>query len=99
MSDAEYELYYWPTLPGRGEFVRLVLEDAGVPYVDKAQQVETKAGFAMIAAYLEGTADGHPVFAPPVLKVGDLVIAQTPVICRFLGRRHGLAPMGEAEDL
>ncbi|MEM7676232.1 MAG: glutathione S-transferase [Myxococcota bacterium] len=99
MSDAEYELYYWPTLPGRGEFVRLVLEDAAVPYVDKARQVDLDDGFAMITDYLEGTAPGHPMFAPPVLKVKDLLLSQTPVICRFLGRRHGLAPLEEAEDL
>lgn len=30
-----YELYYWPSIPGRGEFVRLALEDAGAPYKNR----------------------------------------------------------------
>ncbi len=29
-----YELFYWPGLQGRGEFVRLALEEAGADYVD-----------------------------------------------------------------
>jgi glutathione S-transferase len=70
-----YELYYWPEIPGRGEFVRLV---------------------AAVVAFYEGRHAGHPVFAPPVLKQGDFVLAQTAAICDFLGRRHGLAPRDEA---
>jgi glutathione S-transferase len=28
-----YELYYWPGIQGRGEFIRLALEEAGAPYL------------------------------------------------------------------
>lgn len=100
MTEPSYELFYWPTLPGRGEFVRLVLEDAGVPYIDRGRQSPEEGGGAeAVLAYLLGEMPGFPAYAPPVLRVGDLVLAQTPVICRYLGRRHGLAPMNEPEDL
>jgi glutathione S-transferase len=91
---APYLLYYWPEIPGRGEFVRLVLEDAGAPYVDVGRS-EEHGGVGAVVAYWEGRADGHPVFAPPVLKHGELVLAQTAAICHYLGRRHGLAPVDE----
>jgi glutathione S-transferase len=97
VSFTPYELYYWPEIPGRGEFVRLVLEEAGVPYLDVARQPPAEGGGveAVVAFYAGGHA-GHPVFAPPVLKQGDFVLAQTAAICDFLGRRHGLAPADEA---
>ncbi len=92
-----YELYYWPNIPGRGEFVRLVLEEAGAPYVDVARQSRGEGGgIEAVVAFYAGRHEGHPVFAPPVLKQGDLVLAQTAAICDFLGRRHGLAPDDEA---
>jgi glutathione S-transferase len=91
-----YELYYWPNIPGRGEFVRLVLEEAGVPWVDVGRLPrEQGGGLEAVVAYWEGRSEGHPVFAPPVLKQGELVLAQTAAICHFLGRRHGLAPGDE----
>jgi glutathione S-transferase len=94
-----YELYYWPAIPGRGEFVRLVLEDAGVTYVDVGRLPPAEGGgVEAVAAFYAGRTDGHPVFAPPVLKQGDLVLAQTAAICHFLGRRHGLAPADEAGE-
>jgi len=92
-----YELYYWPQIPGRGEFVRLVLEEAGATYVDVGRRPrEEGGGVEAVAAFWAGRSEGHPVFAPPVLKHGDLVLAQTAAICHFLGRRHGLAPDDEA---
>jgi glutathione S-transferase len=95
-----YELYYWPEIPGRGEFVRLVLEDAGVTYADVGRLPAAEGGgVEAVAAFYAGRADGHPVFAPPVLKQGDLVLAQTAAICHFLGRRHGLAPADEAGEV
>lgn len=95
-----YELYYWPEIPGRGEFVRLVLEDAGVPYVDVARRPRKEGGgIEAVVAFYAGKSAGHPVFAPPVLKAGELVLAQTALICHFLGRRHGLAPPDEAGEL
>jgi glutathione S-transferase len=99
MSTTPYELYYWPSIPGRGEFVRLVLEEAGVPYVDVGRGPRKEGGgVEAVVAFYAGRNSGHPVFAPPVLKHGDLVLAQTAAICHFLGRRHGLAPDDEAGE-
>ena len=95
-----YELYYWPFLPGRGELIRLILEDSGTPYIDVARKPEEEGGGASaVIAFCKGEREGHPIFAPPVLKVGDLVIAQTANICRFLGERLGLAPNDEVGRL
>jgi glutathione S-transferase len=97
---APYELYYWPTIPGRGEFVRLVLEEAGAEYVDVGRRPrEQGGGIEAVLAFYAGRSAGHPVFAPPVLRHGELVLAQTAAICHFLGRRHGLAPRDEAGEL
>ena len=102
MAD-RYELYYWPEIPGRGEFVRLVLEDAGMDYVDVGRLSESEGGGTRaVIAYYEGSAEGHPIFAPPVLKHGEAVIAQTAAICHYLGCRHDLAPgdeVGQAQAL
>ena len=99
MTTPPYELYYWPEIPGRGEFVRLVLEEAGVPYVDVGRDERAPGGgMEAVVAFYQGRNEGHPVFAPPVLKHGDFVLAQTAAICHFLGRRHGLAPGDEAGD-
>ena len=92
-----YALYYWPMLPGRGEFVRVVLEDAGARYDDVARRSEAEGGgVKAILPFLQGQGPGHPAYAPPILRWGDEVIAQTPAICMFLGERHGLAPEGPA---
>lgn len=91
-----YELYYWPPLPGRGEPIRLIFEDAGVPYRDVGRLPEEGGGgVKAIFAYYAGEREGHPAFAPPVLKVGELVLAQMSTICLYLGRRLGLAPADE----
>ncbi|SDF40667.1 MULTISPECIES: glutathione S-transferase [unclassified Duganella] len=84
-----YQLYYWDGLQGRGEFVRLALEEAGVPYVDVARQ---KKGMPALMASLDGDKVAHPSFAPPVLQAGALLIGQTTNILMFLGAKHGLAP-------
>ncbi len=95
-----YELYYWPNIPGRGEFVRLVLEEAGAAYRDVGRESKQRGGgMEAVVAFWAGKNAGHPVFAPPVLKQGDLVVAQTAAICHYLGRRHGLAPGGETGEL
>lgn len=95
-----YELYYWPTIPGRGEFVRLALEEAGVDYRDVAQQyAEPADAVAAVAGLLEQPDLETPPFAPPALKAGDTVIAQTASILHYLGRRHGLAPGDEPGQL
>jgi glutathione S-transferase len=100
MPAPAYELFYWPGIPGRGEFVRLVLEEAGVPWVDVGRlSREEGGGVEAVVAFYAGTSAGHPVFAPPVLRHGELVLAQTAAICHFLGRRHGLAPHEEVGSL
>ncbi len=92
-----YELYYWPNIPGRGEFVRLVLEEAAAPYRDVGRlPKERGGGVEAVAAYWAGQREGHPVFAPPVLKQGELVLSQTAAICHFLGGRHDLTPRDDA---
>lgn len=90
-----YQLYYWTGLQGRGEFVRLCLEDVAAPYVDVAR-VE---GDDAIMPFLAGEHTGALPFAPPFLKTGLLVIAQVANILHYLGPRHGLVPEGEAAAL
>jgi glutathione S-transferase len=94
-----YELYYWPSIQGRGEFVRLTLEEAGASYVDVAREGMSGAGMARMMRYLKGPGEPRPPFAPPFLKAGRLVIGQTANILMFLGPRHGLAPKDEAGRL
>jgi glutathione S-transferase len=94
-----YELYYWPSIQGRGEFVRLALEEAGVDYVDVARKPGRNGGVPAMMRFLDGTRVKHLPFAPPFLKAGDLVIGQTANILLFLGARHGLAPRGEEARL
>ncbi len=91
-----YELYYWPEIQGRGEFVRLALEDAGVEYVDVARR---RGGTSAMLKLLDDERVKTPSFAPPFLKAGKLLIGQTANILLFLGPRHQLAPAGEAGRL
>jgi glutathione S-transferase len=88
-----YELYYWPMIQGRGEYVRLALEESGSAYVDAARE---RGMDAMMRMMEEGAS---PPFAPPFLKAGKLVIGQTANILLYLGARHGLAPKTEAGRL
>jgi glutathione S-transferase len=90
---AGYELHYWPGLQGRGEFVRLALEEAGVPYRDIAR--EGAGG----ETGLEDPAVTTPAFALPVLKHGRRTIGQTAAILLYLGDRHGLAPTSDTGRL
>lgn len=94
-----YQLYYWPSIQGRGEFVRLALEDAGADYVDVARLRRKGMGMAAMQRLLESSASKTPPFAPPFLKDGDLLIAQTPNILLYLGPRLGLVPDDEAQRL
>jgi glutathione S-transferase len=89
-----YELHYWPGIQGRGEYVRLALEDAGADYDDVA-----RSGRGMPAMMKMMEAKDTPPFAPPFLKAGKLVIGQTANILLYLGSRHGLAPKPEAGRL
>jgi glutathione S-transferase len=93
-----YELYYWPTIQGRGEYIRLALEEAGAAYRDVARE---PGGMSAMTRMLEAKSGkgGTPPFAPPFLKAGKLVIAQVANILFYLGARHGLAPKAEAGQL
>ena len=91
-----YELYYWAGIQGRGEFVRLALEEAGAGYVDVARG---PGGEQAMMRMMRDAPSGRAPFAPPFLKAGDLVIAQTASILLYLGAHHGLAPADEAGRL
>ena len=100
MDDSNYKLYYWPQIQGRGEFVRLVLEAAGVDYTDVGRLPDDEGGGARaVAEAIEATDDQTPGFAPPLIRRDDLVISQTPNICLYLARRHDLVPDDEAARL
>jgi glutathione S-transferase len=92
-----YELYYWPTIQGRGEFIRLALEEAGAHYVDVARK-RGKHGVPAMTKLAEGRLK-RPPFAPPFLKAGNLVIGQTANILLYLSTHLGLAPRDEAGRL
>lgn len=82
-----YDLWYWTGIPGRGEFVRLPLEAAGIPYYDRAREQGDEA----LIEHLKGL-DGQPAFAVPVLEGKGFQIAQVANILLYLGERHGFAP-------
>jgi glutathione S-transferase len=99
MADDRYDLYYWPTIQGRGEFIRLAFEEAGTPYFDVARGPESEGGgVAALQRVLRGEQRPHTLrpLAPPVLVSGDVVLAQTGAILAWLGPRLGLAPEDEA---
>ena len=90
-----YELYYWSGIQGRGEYVRLALEDAGADYADVARERGDKA----IMPFLRGAQNGALPFAPPFLKAGRMVIAQTAAILAYLGPHLGLVPDGQSAQI
>src|SRR2546428_2538728 len=92
-SETRVELYYWRTIQGRGEFVRLLLEEAVADYVDVAR---AKRGMAAMMRFLEGEEPGALPFAPPFVKVGDVVVSQTANILAYLAPKLGLVPDDEA---
>jgi glutathione S-transferase len=91
-----YELYYWPSIQGRGEFVRLALAEAGVKYVDVARG---PSGTSKMMEIVGGKGTKTPPFAPPFLKKGNLIVSHAANILMYLGDRHGLAPKTEAGRL
>ena len=88
----KYELYYWPSIQGRGEFVRLALEDAGADYVDVARRPQ---GMKAMQVQMKR----NRIFACPFLRAGTTVVAQTALILHYLGPRLGLAPKSEKAQL
>jgi glutathione S-transferase len=91
-----YELYYWPEIQGRGEYVRLALEEADADYVDVARR---SGGTDKMIALMSSARLDHRPFAPPFLRAGKVMVAQTANILLYLGARHGLAPKPEASRL
>lgn len=94
-----YELFYWPSIQGRGEFIRLALEAAGADYMDVARESGRGKGVRAMMRLMEGAMLAHPPFAPPFLRAGDRVIAQAANILQYLGPRLGLTPKSEAGRL
>jgi len=95
-----YQLHYWPTIQGRGEFIRLALEAAGADYVDVAREPPGRGGGeSALARRLDDPGNPRPSFAPPFLVDGDIVVGQTAAILLYLGPRLGLAGIGEADRL
>jgi glutathione S-transferase len=86
-----YALWYWPNIPGRGEFVRLALEAAEVAYRDIAREQGAEA----LVRDLEARSGIRP-FAPPYLVDGAFAIAQVAHILAWLADRHDFGA-GELE--
>ncbi|WP_456268724.1 glutathione S-transferase [Kushneria sp. AK178] len=82
-----YELYYWPTIPGRGEFIRLALEAGDADYIDVGNTTEPGYGVEAVTAWLDGSMTHYPPFAPPFLKAGGEVISHVANILQYLGPR------------
>ena len=96
----KYELFYWPTIQGRGEFVRLALEAAGADYVDVARgSASAGQGMPALLRWLEHEVVDRPPFAPPILRHGKVVLAQTAAILLYLGPRLGLVGKSESGRL
>ncbi len=99
MAGERYELYYWSNIQGRGELIRLALEEAGAEYVDVARLPESEGGGDdAVMRLLEEKRRGPRPFAPPILVAGDMVLSQTAAILQWLAPRLGLAPPGDDEQ-
>ena len=94
-----FELFYWPGIQGRGEFVRLALEAAGAEYVDVARAPAPRGGVPAMRKLMAAKTTPRPPFAPPFLRHGEVLIGQTANILLYLGPLLGLAPAGEADRL
>lgn len=94
-----YQLHYWPTIQGRGEFVRLALEAAGADYVDVARGEGKGQGIPAMLHFIESPAVQQPPFAPPFLVDGKVIVGQTAAILLYLGPRLGLVARSETQRL
>ena len=86
-----YELFYWPTIQGRGEFVRLAFEAAGADYVDVSRHDDSKAMTDLM------NQASTPPFAPPFVRLGGRTVGQVAAILAWLGPQLGLAPNGDSD--
>jgi glutathione S-transferase len=95
-----YEFFYWPEIQGRGEFVRLALEDAGADYIDVARGLESEGlGVPAMLAVMQGEGTAQIPFAPPFLRDGTVIVSHTAAILLYLGGRIGLTPADESGRL
>jgi glutathione S-transferase len=92
-----YELYYWPEIQGRGEFVRLALEEGGADYTDVARR--RGYGRDAMLKFMQSRGLKHTPYAPPFLKAGKLIVAQSALILHYLGPKLKLVPRREADRL
>jgi len=90
-----YELFYWPEIQGRGEFIRLALEEAGAPYVDVARSKGKGHGVVAMTKLLRSHTEAHIPFAPPILREGEMLVSHVANILMYLGPELGLAPREE----
>jgi len=90
-----YELFYWPEIQGRGEFVRLALEEAGAAYVDVARSKGKGHGVVAMTKLLRSHTEAHIPFAPPILRDGEMLVSHVANILMYLGPKLGLAPSEE----
>src|SRR4051794_17689958 len=90
-----YQLYYWDGIQGRGEFVRLALEEAGADYIDMTRESGSGKGVSGMMGVIKSTTEAHIPFAPPFLRDGDLIVSHVANILFYLGPRLGLAPRDE----
>tara|TARA_A100001391_G_scaffold7621_5_gene4898 strand:+ start:10017 stop:10736 length:720 start_codon:yes stop_codon:yes gene_type:complete len=93
-----YQLFYWPSIPGRGEFVRLFMEAAELEYEDVARTDGADALVEDLHAR-GGEEGGIRPFAPPYLVDDDVVIGQTALILLYLSDKEGLGSGDLATDL
>ncbi|MGU3463815.1 glutathione S-transferase [Methylobacterium sp. C33D] len=94
-----YELHYWPMIQGRGEFVRLALEEAGADYVDVARRDDEAGGIGPMLDRLSDPGEPRPPLAPPFLRDGDVVVGQSAAILLYLGPRLGLVGASERDRI
>jgi glutathione S-transferase len=93
----KYKLYYWPHIQGRGEYVRLALEEGQADYVDVARLPESEGGGRpAVAKLLQDATNTRPPFAPPLLKAGRLIVSHTANVLQYVGPRLGLVPKANA---
>ena len=95
----DYELHYWPTIQGRGEFVRLALEAAGAAYTDVAREEGEGLGVGAMMDFMQAPEVARPPFAPPFLVHGKVVVGQSAAILLYLGPRLGLVAQSEVQRL
>ncbi len=99
-SSPPFELFYWSGIQGRGEFIRLAFEAAGVTYVDVGRLPASRGGGdAAVARLLEEPGPWLTPFGPPALRHGKVLVAQTAAILQWLAPRIGLVPREEASRL